>query len=161
MTEMTPREQGDALRGTLRLTVGGEEIRLRKLKLHPAEDWLDSNAPRLGPLVRIDSRQLEKDLGKAVQVAKDLFGALIEAIAAYDQDNVVGDAEAWMDAVYPDEVLPIFLAMRDAVLPFAGMLTDHQAPAAAASSSPSSTNGRSPDGASIPTPSGSASTPDS
>jgi hypothetical protein len=152
-------EQADSLRGILRVTVGGEERQLRKLKLHPAEDWLERNAAQLAPLSKIEVGDLGDDIVRAVGIGRELFGALLNAIADYDADGVLGGADKLGDDIYPDELLPIFLQMRDAALPFVDLLQDHQLVPPVASSSPSSTSGRSRTGASTQTPSVSVSTP--
>jgi hypothetical protein len=153
------QSQADTLRGILRVTVGGEERRVRKLKLHPAEEWFDRNARSLGPIAQIDASAIEGDLEATARLMAEFSGALIVAIVDYDVDDVLGGAGGLADDIYPEELLPLFLALRDAALPFAELLRDHRGPAAGGSDRRSSTNGRSLTGASTPTPSASDSTP--
>lgn len=152
--------EADALRGVLRVTVGGEERRLRKLKLHPAEEWFERNAKALGPIAQIDASAIEGDLEAASRLMREFSGALLHAVADYDTENELGGVEGLAESIYPDELLPLFLQLRDAALPFAELLRDHQAPAGG-SGRGSSTNGRSHTGGSTPTPSVPGSTPGS
>lgn len=152
------RAGADTLRGILRVTIGGEERQLRKLKLHPAEEWFDRHAKALGPLAQLDPADLEGDLVKTVQVIGNLAGALVAAIADYDSEGTLGGADQLANDLYPDELLPLFLELRDAALPFVELLRDHRAPGAVGSRSTSSTSGPTPTGATTPTRSGTAST---
>lgn len=151
--------EADALRGVLRVTVGGEERRIRKLKLHPAEEWFERNAKALGPIASIDPAEIEGDLEAASRLMREFSGALITAIVDYDTEGELGGPEGLADAIYPDELLPLFLALRDAALPFVDLLRDHQAPASGGLGPRSFTNERSRSGVSTPTPSASDSTP--
>jgi len=151
--------EADALRGVLRVNVGGEERRIRKLKLHPAEEWFERNAKALGPIASIDPETVEGDLEAAARLMGEFSGALLTAIAEYDTENVLGGVEGIGNEIYPDELLPLFLALRDAALPFVDLLRDHKDPASGVSVPRSSMSALSPSGASTPTPSASDSTP--
>lgn len=157
-TAADPRADADTLRGVIRVSVGGEERPIRKLKLRPAEEWFDRNAKALGPIAQVDAAAIEGDLEAASNLMHRFSTALIDAIVDYDVDEVLGGVDGLADAIYPEELLPLFLALRDAALPFVELLRDHRVPAGG-SGRGSSTNGRSLAGVSTLTPSATGSTP--
>lgn len=155
-----PQATADTLRGILRVTVGDEERGLRKLKLYPAEEWFDRHAKALGSFAHIDAAELDGNPEATAVKLRELNGALLAAIADYDTEGVLGGVEGLRADLYPHELLPLFIAMRDAALPFVDMLRDHREPEIGNGASPSmsSTNGPTPTGATTRTPSAGAST---
>lgn len=157
-----PQVEAETLRGILRVTVGGEERLVRKLKLRPAEEWFERNAKALGPIAHVDASTIEGDPEAFAGYMRDVTSSLLAAIADYDTEGTLGGVEDLANTAYPDEIAPLFWELRDAALPFVGLLRDRRVPRRSVGSAlPSSTNGHSPTGGSTPTPSATGSTPGS
>jgi hypothetical protein len=161
---MAERSPEDVLAGVLRFTFGGVEKVVPTLKIREVRDWqrrVTAEVPWLESAIHEDGAI--DHLGDFVDESLD---KLIAFVIAYDVSGALGGRE-WLEAnADPSELYEASRAMGAVSFPFVGglrglrlLLASVVAQAAAeASSSPSSTNGASPTGDSMPEPSKSAST---
>lgn len=143
--------------GLLPVVVGGQEVEVPKLKFRAGLQWRKAAMATYSELagVEFDPAHLEQSADLIDKLDDMLLGLIID----YDATDVLGGRDGLEDAIYPNEIAPIFQAMLNATLPFdlAGQQKGGPGPLAA-SSFPSSLNGRSHTGGSTPTPSVRAST---
>ncbi len=160
---MTQRSAEDVLGGILRIPVGGVEKSMPTLPMRAAIEWIRrgvNRAPAFQALMAAD------------QSAQTLsaFGSLsletiLDIVVDYDRTGALGGREWLEENADPEQLYLALRAMGTNALPFVNdvrgllaMLPGLLAQADVGSSSPSSTNGRSPTGASTRGPSKSAST---
>ena len=158
------RTEEDILAGVLRIRVGGVEKTMPTLKLKAAREW---KAQLIGVMSsRLDGFNVTgtADFAQLAQLAGD---QMLDLVLAYDKTGALGGRE-WLEDNADDAQL--YAVLRQALevsFPFvtdlaavAGMLRSVMAGTALAQPAPSaggkSTNGRSPTGGLIPTPSESA-----
>ncbi len=138
------------------VTVGGIERSMPTLSIRDAREWRKRLAAEVAPIasLQIDAADWAGMPAK-LQLAED---TMLELIVAYDRTGALGGREWLEEHAKPRELGPIFTACVEAVFPFERRAGVPGGPPAGRSAGPSSTNGRSPTGASTQPPSSGAST---
>lgn len=163
MAQIPERTLEDRASGILRITVGGQTKRLPTLPMRATAEWQES----LGERFTAFTKQLAAD-----QSAQSLAGfatftheAILDAVVAYDRTGALGGREWLADNADPEQLYVAFRQMAEVAFPFVkdvqgllALLPGLVAQQVAESASPSSTNGHSPSGVSIPSASKSDST---
>jgi len=160
---MTQRTPEDILAGVLRINVGGIEKRVPTLPMNASAEWQEALGAGLGGFARnLSSDQSAESLMGFARFTQE---AILDAVAAYDRTGALGGRDWLAEHADPAQLYIAFRQMAEVVFPFVAdvrsllaMLPGLLAQADVGSSSPSSTNGPSPTGASIPERSKSAST---
>lgn len=146
-----PSTQEEVLAGLLTVTVGGIEKSIPTLSIRDAREWRKRLAAEVAPIagLQIDANDWAGMPAK-LQLAED---TMLELIVAYDRSGALGGREWLEEHAMPRELGPVFTACVEAVFPFDRRAGVPGGPAVAPSPGPSSTNGRSPTGASTLAPS--------
>ena len=160
---MAQRTPEDILAGVLRINVGGIEKRVPTLPMNASAEWQEALGAQLGGFARNLSTDQSAD--SLIGFARFTQQAILDAVVAYDRSGALGGREWLAEHADPAQLYIAFRQMAEVVFPFVAdvrsllaMLPGLLAQADVGSSSPSSTNGRSPIGVSTRPPSKSAST---
>jgi hypothetical protein len=161
------RSDEDVLSGILRIPVGGVEKLVPTLKLRAVRDWQVRVADKLA-LIRPTLGANPRDVQDLAHVAGTAIESILELVIAYDQTGALGGREWLEENADPAQLYAAVQQMGQVTFPFVGDAVALIAAFPTAfgtpdepSASTSSTNGRSPTGASTPASSKSVSTPTS
>lgn len=159
------RSKEDVLAGVLRISVGGVEKLVPTLKLRGSRDWQALVADKLAAIKPALAADPTADT--IAGVTRLAMGSIVELILEYDKTSALGGREWLEDNADPAQLYAAVRQMGQVAFPFVDDLvtlvaafptlfvtTRQDGP----SDGMSSTNGRSPSGASSPTTSKSAST---
>ena len=111
---VTERTEADAFRSTITGTLGGLPISVPVLRIRFANDWRLLLQERAG----VVGKELYEGLDGIVALTSEITGAVLDLVAAYDRDGVLGGRQHIEDTAYDGEVWVLFRQMVDASYPF-------------------------------------------
>ena len=158
------RSNEDVLAGILRIPVGGVEKQIPTLPIKASREWQSLLADKLGGFgMALASDQSLASISAFASLSLD---TILDLVVAYDRTGALGGREWLEENADAAQLYAALRSMGEVAFPFVNdvrsllaMLPGLLAQAAVGSNSPSSTNGRSPTGASTRKPSKTDSTP--
>lgn len=145
----------EAVKGQLRLELGGTAHRVAVLPIRAADAWIETFQASLASVATSADDVLGATdvTASLIEVTRRTTHAAVDLIVAYDRDGALGGRDWILDHATPEEVTDALEVLRVSALPFArgilSMVDVFRMAAetrAAQSSQPSSTNGHSPAG---------------
>jgi hypothetical protein len=108
------RDQAAAFAGIVTGTMGGLPVSVPVLRIRHAEEWrkrLEAKAAEVGG-------ELFEGLGGLVEMTTTMMEAVIDLVAAYDRESVLGGIDRIKDSAFDQEVWDLFKQMVDCSYPF-------------------------------------------